>query len=64
MVTADETGELRLWSMADLVSHPLYIDDCREEVVNIAFTNGERSFVTVTDASVTQRPARVSMHDR
>ena len=60
MVTADETGELRLWSMANLSQPPAVIDDCREGVVNIAFTNGEKSFVTVTDASVTQRPARVS----
>ncbi|MCU0377749.1 MAG: hypothetical protein MUC78_05760 [Bacteroidales bacterium] len=59
MVTSDEAGEIKLWTLANLSQPPVVIDDCKERAMNIAFTNGERSFVTVTDASVTKRPSHV-----
>ncbi|MCI0523279.1 MAG: hypothetical protein L0Y37_06460, partial [Bacteroidales bacterium] len=60
MITADETGEIKLWTLANLSQPPAIIADCNEGVVNIAYANGEKSFVTVTSASVTQRPAHVN----
>jgi hypothetical protein len=60
MLTGDIRGEIKIWSLADITKPPAVISDCSEAIVNMAFNKGDNAFVTVTKASVTQRPAHVS----
>ncbi len=59
MITADNTGCMRIWTLSDLAIPPVVISDSKEEVMNMAFNPDGNSFLAATRSEVTQRPAHV-----
>lgn len=65
MITADVTGELRLWTMTDLKQTPVVFTDGGKDVLNLAFSDNGEAFLAATREEVIRRPAHIrSMTDR
>jgi WD40 repeat protein len=59
MATADDSGEIRLWSLSDMSQLPALISDSEKEIVSMTFTDQGNAFLTAAGNSVTRRPAHV-----
>lgn len=59
MLTADGSGEIRLWTMANLDQPPVVFTDGGKGVMNLAFSDSGDAFLSATPADVTRRPAHV-----
>lgn len=61
MLTADEAGEVRLWTMANLEQPPVVFTDGGQEVLRLAFSDGGESFLAATQTDVIRRPAHIRL---
>ncbi len=61
MLTADEAGEVRLWTMANLEQPPVVFSDGGLEVLRLAFSDGGESFLAATQTDVIRRPAHIRL---
>ncbi|MFN2337244.1 MAG: WD40 repeat domain-containing protein, partial [Bacteroidales bacterium] len=59
MLTADDTGEIKLWSLTDLAQPPVVFEDSQKGIICLAFSEDGESFLTATGQDVTRRPAHV-----
>lgn len=59
MLTADETGEIRLWTMANLGQPPVVFTDGGQEVIRLAFSDAGEAFLSATPDDVIRRPAHI-----
>jgi len=59
IATADESGEIRLWSASDLSQPPVVISDSEKEIVSMTFTDQGNTFLAAAGSYVTRRPAHV-----
>ena len=59
MLTADDKGEIRLWTMANLGQPPVVFTDNEKDILRLAFTEAGDAFLTATSHDVTQRPAHI-----
>ena len=59
MITADNTGGIRMWTLSDLAIPPVVISDGNEEITYLAYNQDGNAFLAATPAEVTQRPAHV-----
>jgi hypothetical protein len=59
MVTADRTGDIRIWALADLARPPVVISDSKEDIMHLVFNKDGNAFLAATRTEVTQRPAHV-----
>ncbi|MDD3737077.1 MAG: hypothetical protein PHO11_07880, partial [Bacteroidales bacterium] len=59
MVTADNSGEVRLWTLADLTQPPVVFNDGGEKVLRLAFSDGGDAFLSATGSDVFRRPAHI-----
>lgn len=61
MLTADETGEVRLWTMVNLEQPPVVFSDGGPAVLRIAFIDSGESFLAATQTDVIRRPAHIRL---
>ncbi|HNT93676.1 MAG TPA: hypothetical protein PKJ71_08280 [Bacteroidales bacterium] len=59
MVTADNSGEIRLWTLADLTQPPVVFNDGGDNVLRLAFSDGGDAFLSATESDVLRRPAHI-----
>ena len=59
MITADNSGEIRLWTLANLSQPPVVFDDNRKDLISLAFCENGEAFLAATAEEVTRRPAHV-----
>lgn len=59
MLTADDTGEIRLWTMANLDQPPVVFNDGEEQVIRLAFSEGGEAFLSATRNDIIGRPAHI-----
>lgn len=59
MVTADRTGDIRIWALADLARPPVVISDSKEDIMHLVFNKDGNAFLAATRTEITQRPAHV-----
>lgn len=59
MITADNAGGIRIWTLSDLAVPPVVISDGNEEISDLAFSQEGNAFLAATPSEVTQRPAHV-----
>jgi energy-coupling factor transporter ATP-binding protein EcfA2 len=59
IATADDSGEIRLWSLSDMSQPPVVISDSEKEIVSMTFTDQGNAFLAAAGSSVTRRPAHV-----
>jgi WD40 repeat protein len=59
MITADKTGNIRIWALSDLAMPPVVISDSNEEIMHLVFSKDGNAFLAATRTEVTQRPANV-----
>ncbi|HWR75374.1 MAG TPA: hypothetical protein VN276_07030 [Bacteroidales bacterium] len=59
MITADNAGGIRIWTLSDLAIPPVVISDGDEEITGLAFSQDGNAFLAVTPSEVIQRPAHV-----
>jgi WD40 repeat protein len=59
MITADNTGGIKIWTLSDLTIPPVVISDGNEEITDLAFSQDGNAFLAATPSGVTQRPAHV-----
>lgn len=59
MLTADEAGVIRLWTLTNLAQPPVVFTDTEKDVIRLAFSEGGEAFLAATSHDVTQRPAHI-----
>jgi len=59
MLTADDTGVIKLWTLANLTQPPVVFTDTEKDVIRLAFCEGGEAFLAATNKDVTQRPAHI-----
>lgn len=59
MLTADDTGEIRLWTLANLAQPPVIFTDGNKDVIRLAFSEGGDAFLSATGKDVIRRPAHM-----
>lgn len=59
MLTADASGEIRLWTMANLAQPPVVFADGEKDVLRLAFSDGGDAFISATSTDVIRRPAHM-----
>lgn len=59
IATADDSGEIGLWSLSDMSQPPVVISDSEKEIVSMTFTDQGNAFLAAAGSSVTRRPAHV-----
>jgi WD40 repeat protein/energy-coupling factor transporter ATP-binding protein EcfA2 len=59
MLSADVNGEIKLWSMSDLIQPPAVISDSNKDIIAMAYDEEGNAFLTATPDLVTERPAHV-----
>ncbi len=59
MLTADENGEIMLWTLSNPDQTPVIFTDGGQEVIRMAFSDGGESFLSATRNEVTRRPAHI-----
>jgi WD40 repeat protein len=59
MLTADDTGEIKLWTLANLAQPPVVFTDSDNDVIRLAFCENGEAFLTATHSEVIRRPAHV-----
>lgn len=59
MLTADDTGEIKLWTLANLAQPPVVFTDSEEGVICLTFCENGEAFLSATDNEVIRRPAHV-----
>lgn len=59
MLTADDSGEIRLWTMANLAQPPVVFTDGGKDVLKLAFSDGGDAFLSASGSVVVRRPAHI-----
>ncbi len=59
MLTSDDTGVIKLWTLANLTQPPVVFTDTEKDVIRLAFCEGGEAFLAATNKDVTQRPAHI-----
>jgi len=59
MLTADDTGEIKLWTFANLEQPPVVFTDTEKDILRLAFSEGGDAFLSATIHDVTKRPAHI-----
>jgi WD40 repeat protein len=59
MLTADVSGEIRLWTMTNLAQPPVVFTDGEKDVLQLAFSDGGDAFLSATRNDVVRRPAHI-----
>jgi len=59
MLTADMTGEIRLWTLTDLAQPPVIFTDGGKDVIRLVFSDGGEAFLSATSKDVVRRPAQM-----
>jgi WD40 repeat protein len=59
MLTADESGEIKLWTISDLEQPPVSFTDTEKDILRLAFSAGGDAFLCATNRDITQRPAHI-----
>lgn len=59
MLTADNTGEIRLWTLANLEQPPVIFTDGDKDVIRLAFSDNGDAFLSATGKDVIRRPAHM-----
>lgn len=59
MLTADGSGEIRLWTMANLTQPPVVFTDGGKDVLELTFSDGGDAFLSASGSDVVRRPAHV-----
>jgi WD40 repeat protein/energy-coupling factor transporter ATP-binding protein EcfA2 len=59
MLTADNSGEIRLWTMANLAQPPVVFTDGGKDVLKLAFSDGGDAFLSASASNVVRRPALI-----
>jgi WD40 repeat protein len=60
MLTADDSGEIRLWTMANLAQPPVVFTDGGKDVLTLAFSDGGDAFlVCFRQQTLYRRPAHI-----
>jgi energy-coupling factor transporter ATP-binding protein EcfA2 len=59
MITADKSGDIRIWALSDLTQPPIVISDSKEDIMELFFNKDGNAFLAATRTEVTQRPAHI-----
>ncbi len=59
MLTADDSGEIRLWTMANLAQPPVVFTDGGKDLIKLAFSDGGVAFLSASGSDVVRRPAHI-----
>lgn len=59
MLTADASGEIRLWTMANMAQPPVVFTDGEKDVLRLAFSDSGDAFISATRTDVIRRPAHI-----
>lgn len=59
MLTADGSGEIRLWTMTNLAQPPVVFTDGGKDVLELAFSDGGDAFLAASGSDVVRRPAHI-----
>lgn len=59
MLTADNSGEIRLWTLTNLAQPPVVFKDGEKDVIRLAFSDGGDAFLSATGKDVIRRPAHI-----
>ena len=59
MLSADDAGEIRLWTLANLSQPPVIFTDGEKDVIRLAFSDGGDAFLSATRTDVIRRPAHI-----
>jgi WD40 repeat protein/energy-coupling factor transporter ATP-binding protein EcfA2 len=59
MLTADDAGEIRLWTMTNLAQPPVIFTDGQKNVIRLAFSDGGDAFLSAAGSDVIRRPAHI-----
>ena len=59
MLTADASGEIRLWTMANLAQPPVVFTDGGKDLLRLAFSDSGDAFISATGRDVIRRPAHM-----
>ncbi|MDX9773554.1 MAG: hypothetical protein RBT02_09080 [Bacteroidales bacterium] len=59
MLTADDAGEITLWTLANLSQPPVVFSDSRRKIHSLTFSDDGNAFFSATDSDITMRPAHI-----
>lgn len=59
MLTADESGEIRLWTMTNLAQPPVVFTDGGKDILTLVFSDGGDAFLSASGSDVVRRPAQI-----